>query len=95
MLFIVNLRNNKDRFYFWHSSAARLAVVSGANEEEEDTLYQQTKLPPLFPLEELQDSHTGDENHANTQVTAANRRRSRVAAGAQSDMAFSTPLVRS
>ncbi|XP_056106258.1 phospholipid-transporting ATPase VB [Rhinichthys klamathensis goyatoka] len=78
--------------YCHEENAARLAVVSGANEEEEDTLYQQTKLPPLFPLEGLQDSHTGDKNHADTQVTAANRRRSRVSAGAQSDMAFSTPL---
>uniref|UniRef100_A0A672RE56 P-type ATPase N-terminal domain-containing protein n=1 Tax=Sinocyclocheilus grahami TaxID=75366 RepID=A0A672RE56_SINGR len=51
-------------------------------------------LPPFFPLEELQDIHTGDKNHANTQVTAASRRRSKVAAGAQSDMVFSSPLVR-
>uniref|UniRef100_A0A673L391 ATPase phospholipid transporting 10B n=1 Tax=Sinocyclocheilus rhinocerous TaxID=307959 RepID=A0A673L391_9TELE len=70
------------------------AALSGANEEEEVTVYQQTKLPPLFPLEELQDIHTGDKNHANTQVTAASRRRSKVAAGAQSGMAFSSPLVR-
>ncbi|KAL1262355.1 hypothetical protein QQF64_007620 [Cirrhinus molitorella] len=78
--------------YCHEENAARLAVVSGANEEEEVTIYQQTKLPPLFPLEELQDVHTGDKNHANTQVSAANRHRSKVAAGAQSDMAFSSPL---
>uniref|UniRef100_A0A8C1YGV5 Phospholipid-transporting ATPase n=1 Tax=Cyprinus carpio TaxID=7962 RepID=A0A8C1YGV5_CYPCA len=78
--------------YCHEENAARLAVISGANEEEEVTIYQQTKLPPLFPLEELQDVHTGDKNHANTQVTAASRRRSKVAAGAQSDMAFSSPL---
>ncbi|XP_073676362.1 phospholipid-transporting ATPase VB [Garra rufa] len=78
--------------YSHEENAARLAVVNGANEEEEVTVYQQTKLPPLFPLEELQDIHTGDKNHANTQVSAANRRRSKVAAGAQSDMAFSSPL---
>uniref|UniRef100_A0A8C2CQ81 Phospholipid-transporting ATPase n=1 Tax=Cyprinus carpio TaxID=7962 RepID=A0A8C2CQ81_CYPCA len=78
--------------YCHEENAARLAVISGANEEEEVTIYQQTKLPPLFPLEELQYVHTGDKNHANTQVTAASRRRSKVAAGAQSDMAFSSPL---
>uniref|UniRef100_A0A8C1GNJ2 Phospholipid-transporting ATPase n=1 Tax=Cyprinus carpio TaxID=7962 RepID=A0A8C1GNJ2_CYPCA len=78
--------------YCHEENAARLAVISGANEEEEVTIYQQTKLPPLFPLEELQDVHTGDKNHANTQVTAASRRRSKVAAEAQSDMAFSSPL---
>ncbi|XP_048032889.1 phospholipid-transporting ATPase VB isoform X2 [Megalobrama amblycephala] len=77
--------------YCHDENAARLAVVNGANEEEV-TIFQQTKLPPLFPLEEIQDCHTGDRNHANTQVTAANRRRSKVAAGAQSDMAFSSPL---
>ncbi|XP_043089144.1 phospholipid-transporting ATPase VB isoform X2 [Puntigrus tetrazona] len=78
--------------YSHEENAARLTVVSGANEEEEVTIYQQTKLPPLFPLEELQDIHAGDKNRANTQAAAANRRRSKVAAGAQSDMAFSSPL---
>ncbi len=61
------------------------------NEEEEVTIYQQTNLPPLFPLEESQHIHTGDTN----QVTAATGRGSNVAVGAQSDMAFSSPLVRS
>ncbi|XP_017214606.1 phospholipid-transporting ATPase VB [Danio rerio] len=79
--------------YCHEENAARLAVINGGgNEEEEVTIYQKTKLPPLFPLEELQDDHTGHKNHANTQVAAASRRRSKVAAGAQSDMAFSSPL---
>lgn len=96
VLFLCYLKvYNKDRFYFRRSSAARLAVVNGENEEEDVTVFQQTKLPPLFPLEEIQDGRTGDRNHANTRVAAANRRRSKVAAGAQSDMAFSSPLVRS
>lgn len=76
--------------YCHAENAARLAVLNGANEEEEVTIYQQTKLPPLFPLDELQD--TQHKNHTNTQGTAANLRRSKAAAGAQGDMAFSSPL---
>ncbi|XP_055034231.2 phospholipid-transporting ATPase VB [Misgurnus anguillicaudatus] len=78
--------------YCHAENAARLAVLNGANEEEEVTIYQQTKLPPVFYLDELQDSHTPDKNHTNTQNTAANRHRSKAAAGAQGDMAFSSTL---
>ncbi|XP_051506137.1 phospholipid-transporting ATPase VB [Myxocyprinus asiaticus] len=79
--------------YCHDENAARLAVLSEANvEEEEVTIYQQTKLPPLFPVDELQDSYTGDKNHSNTQATAVTRRISNVTAGAQGDMAFSSAL---
>ncbi|XP_073668212.1 phospholipid-transporting ATPase VB isoform X2 [Paramisgurnus dabryanus] len=78
--------------YCHAENAARLAVLNGANEEEEVTIYQQTKLPPVFHLDELQDSYTHSKNYTNTQITAANRHRSKAAAGAQGDMAFSSTL---
>ncbi|TRY98765.1 hypothetical protein DNTS_025502, partial [Danionella cerebrum] len=78
--------------YSHEENAARLAVINGESEEEEVTIYQQTKLPPLFPLEDSQNGHMGEKNHTEAEVTAARRRRSREAAGAQSDMAFSSPL---
>ncbi|XP_052006084.1 phospholipid-transporting ATPase VB [Xyrauchen texanus] len=79
--------------YCHDENAARLAVLSGANEEKDEvTIYQQTNLPPLFPVDELQDSYTGDKNHANTHATAVTGRISNVTAGAQGDMAFSSAL---
>ncbi|XP_076850233.1 phospholipid-transporting ATPase VB [Brachyhypopomus gauderio] len=73
-------------------NAVRLAVLAGEADLDEQVIYQQSKRPPLFSLEEAQDMEVGAHVPSGAVPSDGHLHRDRVAAGAAGSLAFSSPL---